>query len=74
MEEKYCTNCGAEFMIMKDFNICGYCKTNTLVKKQVAKKTSPKKTASKKPTLAEAEKASQKNRSFSKKKWWEFWK
>ena len=33
MEEKYCTNCKAEFMMQKSFNFCGYCKTNTLVKK-----------------------------------------
>ena len=33
MEEKYCTNCNAEFMMMESFNFCGYCKTNTLVKK-----------------------------------------
>ena len=32
MEEKRCTKCGAEFVMMKDFNICGYCKTPTLVK------------------------------------------
>jgi len=37
MEEKHCTNCGAEFMIMKDFDICGYCKTRTLVNKGTKK-------------------------------------
>ena len=33
MEEKHCTNCGAEFMVMENFSICGYCKTNSLVNK-----------------------------------------
>ena len=23
MEEKYCTNCNAEFMMMESFNFCG---------------------------------------------------
>ena len=49
MEEKYCTNCNAEFMMMESFNFCGYCKTNTLVKKSTkdqVKKSSLKKSAS----------------------------
>lgn len=33
MIEKYCTNCKAEFMMSESFNFCGYCKTNTLIKK-----------------------------------------
>jgi RNA polymerase subunit RPABC4/transcription elongation factor Spt4 len=38
MVEKHCTKCGAEFMIMsEDFNICGYCKTPTLVTKGAKK-------------------------------------
>jgi hypothetical protein len=37
MEEKYCTKCGAEFMIMEGFDICGYCKTPTLIKPSTKK-------------------------------------
>lgn len=58
MEEKYCTNCNAEFMMQKNFNFCGYCKTNTLVKKSTKDqvKTSSNKTEA------------------STKKWWQFWR
>lgn len=37
MIEKYCTNCKAEFMMAESFNLCGFCKTNTLVNKSKVK-------------------------------------
>ena len=37
MVEKHCTKCGAEFMMSEHFNICGYCKTPTLVTKGAKK-------------------------------------
>ena len=58
MEEKYCTNCNAEFMMMESFNLCGYCKTNTLVKKSTKDQV--------KTTLNKTE--------DSTKQWWQFWK
>ncbi len=53
MEEKYCTSCKAEFMMQKSFSFCGYCKTNTLVKKSTkdqVKKSSNKREDSTKST------------------------
>ena len=31
MQEKICTTCGAEFMMIADYDRCIHCKTNTLV-------------------------------------------
>ena len=37
--EKVCTTCGAEFVMFGDYNLCGYCKTNTLIDKGTELKT-----------------------------------
>lgn len=71
MEEKYCTNCNAEFMMMESFNFCGYCKTNTLVKKSTKKQV--KKSSVKKSTKDQVKTPTNK-REESKKQWWQFWK
>jgi hypothetical protein len=60
MVEKHCTKCGAEFMMSEHFNICGYCKTPTLVIKG--------------ETTTSFKKVPSSSLKLSAKKWWEFWK
>ena len=74
MEDKCCTKCGSEFMIMENLTLCPICKSNTLKKKTPVHKFSDD--AGEDFSLNDPRAFMTTNQRFrhDNKRWWEFWK